>query len=540
VTIGPQRSPGRERLHDGLTAAGQLALYLGLAVMVRWPLSRHTGALSLDPNTPLHTLVMENLYRYGALSPVYMVDFPDGHPIQIIGVPFILLAAAARALLETTPAFNVAVTLMVALQGVSAAWLARRLGWRVRGQLVSGVAAIACPYLLHVAGNGQYENLAFPALALAAAGGLSDDRRVGGALGFFGLLLAGFSSPYQAVSAGMLLVLCAAWTGRRQLAVALLASALAGAPVTAYYLAAIDASQAETSGMLAQPSSGGDGERVGMVASAGVFDLITPRALFMGRTLPLDAPAERLARLSEAPARARAGPHWLFADTPQASYLGLALILMGLAGAGVCWRERWSRGAGSAGVLGAVFALGPKLTLWSGGAGAVALPWAWLSLLPVLGSLSVTYRFLAAPSFFLVMGAGALAHRAPWPAAPALAALLLADGLLRAPAPWPVQARTPALELPDGVQIDGPVALWPPADALAPQHVHATALSLGQPMALYWYASGETPEAWLEGAREAGVTGLVAFDGLAPAEVEVPLARAAGSCQHAICWWSLE
>jgi len=539
VTTGPRHSPSQRR-HDALSALAQLALYLALAVAARWPLSGHPDALSLDPNTPLHTLVMENLYRFGALSPVQMVDYPDGHPIQIIGVPFILLATALRGLLDTLPAFNVAVTLMVALQGVSAAWLARRLGWRARGQVVSGVAAIACPYLLHVAGNGQYENLAFPALALCAAAGLSADRRVGGALGFIGLLLAGFSSPYQAVSAGMILVLCAAWSGRRQLGAALLVSALAGAPVTAYYLAAIDASRSETSGMLAQPSSGGGGDREGMVASAGLYDLIAPRALFMGRALPLDAPGERLAALSEPPARSRAGPHWLFADTPQASYLGLGLLLMGLAGAGLSWRERWARGVGGAGAAGAVFALGPTLTLWSGTTGALSLPWAWLSLLPVLGSLSVTYRFLAAPSFFLVMGAGALANRVPWPVAPGLVALLLADGLLRAPAPWPVQARTPALELPEGVTIEGPVALWPPADALAPQHVHATALTLGQPIALYWYASGQTPEVWLAGARAAGVTGLLVFEGLAPSSVEAPAPQAAAICQHAVCWWPLE
>ncbi len=528
------------RWKTALAHAASLALFAGLAALVRWPQSYHLGALSLDPNTPLHALVADNLFTYGALSPVRALDFPEGQDVQVVGVPLILLAWPLRFFLDTLPAFSAAVLVLLTLQGASLAWLGARLGWPWRGRILAGAAAITCPYVLHVSGNGQFENLAFPALALCLGAGLSSPLlcAAGGSLGLLG---AGFSSPYQAVPAGAVLLLAAAWTGRRQLAAALLVSALAGGIVAGSYLRAIEQARSAEAALLSPPSAGAGqgGERSGLTASAGLYDLISPRALFFRRTLHFPSPAERLAAARLRPEPSPAGPRWRYSDTPQVSYQGLALLLLGIAGLAASWRERWARAAGLAALGCTVLALGPSLSLWSGTAGGPSLPWAWLSRLPVLGGLSATYRFLSGLSFPLALGAGALASRLPWPLTPLAAALLLADGLLRAPVAWPLPCAYPRLDRPRGLAISGPVAVWPPVERLPGQLVEGLALTLGQPVSVFRAGGTEGADAWYARVRRAGVRALLRFEDITPpgeALVPPPALDATERCAAGICW----
>ncbi len=511
--------------------ARALAL-LALAVVARWPLSIAPTAWPLDPNTPLHALVAANLFEHGALSPVLALGWPDGEPVRVVGLPLILLMQPLLAWLAPATALNVAAVALIWLQGLALDLLGGHLGWRWQGRLAAGAAAIACPAVSHLSGNGQFENLAAPALALAVAAGGARPL-VCGLAGAAALALAGFSSPYQAVPAGALLVLCALRAGWRQLGAALLASALVGGAVTAYYGQAIAQARGEAA-LISPPSSSGDGDREGLTASAGLMDLVTPRALYFNAPVDFPAPGRRLAALNDRPGEAPAGSRWAYAPTPQASYLGLALIGLGLAGLLAARRERWVAPVAAAGVACLVLALGPRLSFWSGSPGSLPLPWALAGALPALEGLSATYRFLAGVSFALAVGVGALFSRLPAPAVAAAVALLAADGWLRAPAPWPLPGAHPRLELP---LADAPVAIWPGAGRVPGQVIEGLALALGQPVAVY---RGDGPvEDWLERGREAGVETLIRLEDLAPGAIEEPAlqdlngARCyAGLCPH--------
>lgn len=474
-------------------------LCLGLAVAVRWPLSVVPAAVPLDANTPLHAIAADQLVRYGSPVELGLIEPPEGVPVRMVAWPMLLLAVPLVGWLGALAAVNIATTVLLALQGLGAAGAVASLevGWR--GRVVAAVGAICAPVVLHAQSLGRPENLALPAFALivVASGKQTTGARVG--LAAAGLLVAAFSSPYQAVPAGILLVVLLVEPDRRRLAEIGVAVGVVAVPTVLYFVGAAAGDAGEQAFTTSPPERGA-------VALAGLGELTWPRAMAHGVPVSSLSWTERWA--DGEVALSSLGPSWGVRGASQLAWLGHVLLATGGAGLVLRRRDKRVRRLVIAGLLAVLFALGPDLRIWSERPLGVPLPWAALQQLPGLDALVATSRFLSGAAFGLVVGAALLADRLPRVLVGLLAVALVVDGAWRTPRVWPVPAAwTPlhqvAQELPPG-----PVALWPPIDTIPAQnHELATAL-LGRPVHML-SLSRETAPQWVRRLIAADVATFV-------------------------------
>lgn len=287
---------------------------------------------------------------------------------------------------------------------------------------------------------------------------------VGIAAATTGLVLAGFSSPYQAVALGVLGLSLAFYYGRARLGEMALSSVLGSAVAIAYYAGAIRSD-------FPHPSS--DRE-----VASGIFDLWVPFA-----NQPLDGPITRIRHLARPAQHLTSLDSMMWAQPVSTSYIGAVLLVLGLAG---LWRARrtpLARGLATALLATLILSFGSSLRTWSTSSSPIPLPWALLAHLPYLGSMMVVRRFLSGASFCLVLGVGLLLQgRRRWWAAVACVALG-ADGLLRAPLRWPLPtARLDLSPLAEHLPTGAPLAAWPPMTDLEPRYFALLALELGRPL----------------------------------------------------------
>lgn len=500
---------------------GELAVSATLALLValllRWPVSVYIHELPLDPNTPLHALAARDLAGGGSPWRLEMLGYPDGATVRLLAWPLLLLALPLQSFLPAIAAFNVAVLLWLALQGLAIQALLRSSGGSRVASGIAALATMAAPSTMLALSNGQYENIALLPVALAVAGAWRGGAR-GWAMSTAGLVLAVFSSPYQGIVAGAMAVMAASAHGVRRVASVLAASALAGALALPYFLAELPGEHGVHTG----PAS------IARREPAVLGALVLPRAHPTMLPPPLPTPAERIEAATVPPFRRSVGT-WPTISPVAASYLGLPLML-GVIG---LWRSRTDarlRGVALGGLVCLVLAFGHRLTLWPGWQAPVPLPWALADGLPGLWGMQVTLRFLPGVSFALALGLARLCEtnnrRGAW-----IAAALLIDGLLVAPVWWPVPAAGPRVGEIAGFLPPGPIAVWPGSPSIATDRHALLALALGRPVALFDGAPevepptvrahtpripdrnllGESPAAWLERVRGRGVRVLIAL-----------------------------
>ncbi len=502
---------------------GLLLLALLLAALVRWPTVPGLSLVPIDPNTPLHMLVGWDLGHGGNLGQLASVGQPEGAAIRLLALPLVLIAAVLDLVVgEGRAGFHLAVWLWLAATGIVMGLLARRLQGTT---VVALIAVCTAPVTVQALGNGQFENVAYVALALGLVAAL--DRRPG--LAFAAGLLAGFCSPYQGI---VLFVLVAATRRWR-----CLGAATAGLAIAAVYfvgvLQGVDPANS--------PAPPMEGQGVSLLEIIG--------GPWLSES---NSPGERTWMLFNGPEQGSLGGTWTFVPTFTQGFLGLGLLLVG--GWGL-WRERRRPEVLPlvvAGVACTLLALGRMLLLSPQLETGLPLPWALSSWLPGVGRMQATQRFLTGPTFALVLGA-AWALRGRWVA---LVPLLIAEGLWLSPAHWPAPVRAlkpPTLELPS----EGTIALWPGPPSLPARHHHLMALVLQRKTA--WFQGpegtqdlhapdrqvhvehviqldqhGRTPEQWLE---QAGPAAVIEFRAAPDPLQERGLPLTLQVCDQNLCLW---
>ncbi|GDX79675.1 hypothetical protein LBMAG42_14860 [Deltaproteobacteria bacterium] len=451
-----ERPPGEASGWRGWLMLAALSLFL--AIVVRWPLSVQPSLFPLDGNSGLHALAIDAAY-HGSWSRIPSLLWPEGAPIRLLAVPSLVIGVVFRTLCEPGTALELTRTVWLAAGGVGVAGLAARLGQGLRGRAVAATLCIVSPITLTEAAGGRHEQHAYLPIALAVIGALGAGR-ASWALGFAGLLLAGFTSPYQLVTAAALALTVAAWRGWRPAGATLLAAVLAGIPVSVYYAPAV---VAET--MFGQPMTA-------TPAQPALLQLVAPLAGHVSA-------GARLASLRTGPIDLAIGACWPPMAVYNIAFLGWVCLALGLAG-GLAGGAR-IRPLVLGGLLCTLLGLGNELRLSDSGGTGVPLPWALAQLFPGLRSMQSTGRFLVGATIPLALAAGALAHR--WRATALLAPLALVEGLFFAPSPWPLPAASiDVASLRALLPATGPVAVWP-APGLPPSTYALMALVGGRPIA---------------------------------------------------------
>jgi hypothetical protein len=447
-----------------------------LAVLVRWPLSVNLDAMPLDPNSPLHILALEQIASGGNWVEISNLAFPTPVPIRMVAIPTLLLGIPFAQVMSPMAALNVATTLMVALQGIAVAALVATLRWGRTAQYVAATAAIACTYTVHVQSLGQQENLGFVAMALAVWSSCQQGR-VAWVGSILALAIAAFSSPYQAVPTGILLV-CTSWCQNREaLLRSLASSAIVAVPVLLYYTGATDGASSIPGITTSPPEEG-------YLASAGLLDMVHPRAMWDGGPSDVPSIADRFSSLTTSISTTTFHSGWPWITAHQTAYLGLVLLLGGL-GLYSGRAGQLHKGLIAGAALSLIFALGPQLRLVSESSTGLPLPWSAFALLPGLSDLQATHRFLSGLIFALILGLAYSMRNAGRPKGLLLVGLLLAEGLLRAPVHWPLPTARGELDAVVEKLPEGPVMLWPPLNHFAPQYFEMLAVLLERPVGIY-------------------------------------------------------
>jgi len=536
---------------------GALALVLAaVAVLVRAPTSMAPGLVWTDPNTPLHALSARELVTGGGLTHLVSIGVPEGMSVRLLALPLLLLGALLNLVFDTVTAFNLAVVLWVWLCGLSAAWVADRIGG---DRLVAGVGIMVAPLSVQALGNGQYENLVTPAFVL----GLLAATRASPWLAVVAAAMAGFSSPYQGGTLVLSMTLLALILHRRQAWRTLAGGAVGVGLAAAYYLAVLGGGLDSTAGpapdTLHQSASLSELVLGPLASSAGPAPI--PGA-GPGGGVGLTSPGQRTWTLLHAADTLTLGQGYPWKTPHTLAYLGLPLLVLGALG---WWRERrqaLARGLVIVGAASLLLGLGSSLKLTPGFDLGLPLPWALSEGLPGVGRLQVTTRMLTGLVFALVLGAAWWARgRALWIRV-VLAGALVADGLWWAPVHWPAPAlRAQLSSVWDEIPDDALVASWPGPPRQMQRNHFLLATLTERPLA--WFLSNEAimahrdadprgggvvierhatvdhlgrdTQTWLE---ESGVDVVVeainAPDPIRARDTELQ----AGTCDEGVClWW---
>jgi hypothetical protein len=506
-------------------------LALALAALVRWPTVAHPDWMPLDPNSPLHTLVANDLASGGHPFRIVSLGAPEGLRVRLLAMPLMLVAAFLNLFTSPAAAMNLAVWLWVAATGVVFAALCKRLGG---SPWVGLVVLIGAPPCVQALGNGQYENIAYAGHALALVGVM---RRKPWEVALAGLLV-GLSSPYQGVALGLLLISLGLFLRQWKAP----AAGFVGLVVAAIYFAGILTGGLDPTTAMPAPALGDQGITVGELFLGGQW------------SNSASAGARSWALLHPEPAR-ELGMTWPWVVSKNEGMLGFALVGFGVWG---LWKER-ARPVAKALALAAatcvVIALGHRLKLTPSVHTVIPLPWLASLWLPGIGEMQATARFLAMAVFALGVGS-AWALRGRWML---LAPLVVVEGLWFSAAHWP--APVLAMKLPDvPIAEEGPVAVWPGPPALMPRYHCLASIALDRPVA--WFQAeprddaplpgegpvrtqavaetdrfGRTPEQWLTWS---GAQTMLEIQGTFDPLSDRDLDLGEGVCEAAVCVWTTE
>ncbi len=406
---------------------GALALLTLLAVALRWPVSVFPELLPLDVNSQHHILMFDGT------PPKSLGSACETFRNQVLAWPIWLLSRAAKLVWSPVGAFHVASLVWLVLQGASGWALGHVLGWSTGRRFMVAVALQCNALGLLFLNTGRIEHLVQPMLVLATIGMLHQRHGYGTVLAALGIGLAAHSSPYQAVAGGVLVVSLGLAQGLKHVGRALVASALAAIPVVWTWL-----------GEAPLPTHRFVHFPIGLREL--VWD--PPAALPSAADLAVPVPVGIADLTSLLPA----GP---------VHFLGAVLVVSGLAGCVLKWREPLARGALLTFVCCTVLALGYELRWTADSDAIVALPWAWIGRGSVLRAMLNTNRFLTGSVFACAVGLGMVADRRLWMAL-VLTGAVVAESVVLSPGAWPVPAsRLASSAVPLDAVPPGPLFLWP-------------------------------------------------------------------------------
>ena len=446
-----------------------LLLAVALAVLVRYPSSVDLTATPTDPNTMLHMIAAWDLGHGGSPTHLPSIGHPEGMQIRMLALPLLGLAALLDLVADPRAGFHLAVVLWLVASGLGVAWVARRLDGN---PLVAVAALLSAPLVVQALGNGQYENVVPLAFALALFAAAAD--RWWAALA--ACLLAGFSTPYQAMAVWVVLM-CLVFPRWKPM----LAGSVGTGLAALYYLQVVTDGVAPTA--MPAPPMGDQG--------ASLAELVF--GSFFGEDL---GAGQRSWQLLYGAEPRELSLNWPFIRALSQGTLGLGLCLVG--GVGLWLRRadplarRLALGAG----LCLIAAMGQRLELAPGVSTPIPLPWALSAWIPGIDRMQATPRLLTAPCFALVIGAAwALKGHRGW-----LVGLLVIEGLWFAPAWWPAPVLS-AKPLPVELPGEGPIAMWPGPPDVMPRYHRIVWLEVQRPLA--WYQAQDWRDE-LTGAPEPG------------------------------------
>ena len=450
-----------------------IAVLLLVAVALRWPTSIQPGLIPFDTNSDLHVLVGAALAE-GRLGHVDALAFPQGVEVKVVALPMLLLSAPLQPLLGQVAAFHVGVVLWLLLNGLVVQWAGLRIGLSRWEALSLATVVLLSSQTLCFLGNGQYENVVPGALAVGLLSAWVPEARRAALLLGGALLVAGFSSPYQAIPV-VLLALGAALVqqGPRRAALLLGVAALSLLPVGLYYAQATEGPLAPAPGALLQP-------------------------------LEFRAPALQHRELASALGLPYPG---VLPEPPLPSRsVGLVLPLGGVVA--LAWLRR--RGLALALALGLVFlaAIGPRPVF---GATEVPGPMALVAWLPGIRDMSATYRFATGLGF--VAALALLKARPGRLMALALPLVVGLETLLFSPGVWPAKVGHKG-----DVELEGPVAFWPTPPWAASDPAEWVAVAHDVPVA--WAPEG-AGAAWLDTLEAQGIDRILVHRGWVPLPEEI-------------------
>lgn len=449
-----------------LEQLGGAVLLVAVALLLRYPTSFDPGLVPHDTNSDLHILVARALSQ-GEFGHVAVLDFPHGVDVRLVAVPMLLLSLPLQ-FLGHIQAFHIAVVLWLVLNGLAVQWCGERLGLSRARALSLAMVTLLGGQTLSFLGNGQFENVVPAALGLGLVAAHEPRLRQSAAFLAAALLLAGFSSPYQAI---VVVLLClgasAVDRGPRHTAALLGVACLMLIPVALYYSGA-------TAGPL-QPAPGGIADPLEFTGLSLQTRGVSPIVGFPYSGVRLEPPI------------AIRSIGWVL---PITGLLSLALL------------RRRAMAFGVAGVLVFLAAIGPSVAI---GEAQVPGPFAVASHVPGLRDMGATFRFATGLTFLAALLA--LKTRFGQIAALVLPALVAAETFLFSPGVWPVHAA------PRGdVVLDEPVGFWPAPPSAASDCAEWVAVAYGVPVA--WAPSDDGKmSAWIETLEDQGIEKIVVYDG---------------------------
>lgn len=369
---------------------------MAAAVLVLFPMSVYPTLYHRTPNSPLHWMVLDHLVLalqggVDDMARVIAADFPTGRPVRIIGWPVQLMAVPWVPVFGRVGALNVSLLISVILSGVLMVRVLAKFDLNWQAQTVGGLAWVLNPLMVSFLSNGQYENHIGFALPLAVLGllrgGIRGDLMVG-----LGLLLAAFSSPYQAIPAAIV-VTCLLWMhpDRRMGTLAFILGCVFSCCYW-YYTGP-------------QPSPGGE-----CGPTSGSMPLVLSELFGFTGSIDAEMPfrqdrwAAMKAAFAEPVQRTRELDLHNLNVAPGSGYVGIVALVLGALG---LWRSRaagWSKPLVFGGIGCAVFALGPELSWVRGASVDLPLPADAFSLFPGLDQMGTTLRFMSGVAFVLVIG----------------------------------------------------------------------------------------------------------------------------------------
>ena len=373
------------------------------AVLVLFPLSIYPSLYHRTPNSPLHWMVLDHIYAalnggVADFSRVISADHPTGRPVRIIGWPVQLMAVPWVQAFGRVAAMNIALLISLMLSGLLMVALLARMQLSWLAQAVGGLAWVCNPLMVSFLSNGQYENHVGFALPLALLGLMRQDIR-GELMMGAGLLLAAFSSPYQAVPAAIVVSIVLWFQPDRKLgSFGVILVAVFGSCFWYY------------SGP--QPAPGGE-----CGPTSGSMPLVLAELFGGTGAIHAEMPMQQSRWSSFASAFAQPVQWARGLDlhdlnvAPGSGFLGLLPLVAGGLGLWFSRENSWAKPLALAAAVCSLFALGPQLALTRGYAVDMPLPADLFQWLPGLDSMGTTLRFMSGTAFALVIGIAFVVHR---------------------------------------------------------------------------------------------------------------------------------
>ena len=442
-------------------------LILGAVILLRYPLSIHPTAIPLDPNFPLHALASWDLTEHGTWFTNMHLEWPDGAPVRYLAGTLLGIAYVCNLYLDPIPAFNIATVLWIWMQGFGIFCILQHMTQQKTSHAICGaILCLVSPQGLLALSNGQFEN--FSPFFLLLTGWSVHHKKY--PLTLMALLCCGFSSPYMAILAFLLVIIMEhknimVWGN-----IAITAGAIW------WYYHPVTAQMVHES-VIPAPST--MGERA------------TPLGLFLPENIAENGgnswahPIERWHNIFTSISTETFAETWYWLMPTASNFLGYSWILFGIYG---LWTNRHNA------FIHKLILWGAICTLISFGHhidfGFFSIPNVWMlsEFLPGVSNMQATYRFLVGPSIALTLGIVYLYPKhIVW-----ITLGAMVEALFVTPAYWPIPSKYPEIHQ-DIAHIQEPFIFWPAPPIISSYKVTILSLLLEQPIALYEEQTASMP-----------------------------------------------